>query len=175
MVFNTDVNGGGAATGGGQVSYSGDIYTNGGNVVMNGAWSASGAGPSVNLNGNVIDTRVGRTDAGAGGSVTIFGNTSGPSGGGFTDAAVNISGVQIATSTGNVDITGIGANTSGVRLGSRFTVTGSPNRQTDISTTSGNITLRGIGNFSGNSSENPGHGVVLNNSCLLYTSDAADE
>ena len=166
VVFNTDVNGGGAATGGGQVSYSGDIYTNGGNVVMNGAWSASGAGPSVNLNGNVIDTRVGRTDAGAGGSVTIFGNTSGPSGGGFTDAAVNISGVQIATSTGNVDITGIGANTSGVRLGSRFTVTGSPNRQTDISTTSGNITLRGIGNFSGNSSENPGHGVVLNDAVL---------
>ena len=166
VVFNTDVNGGGAATGGGQVSYSGDIYTNGGNVVMNGAWSASGAGPSVNLNGNVIDTRVGRTDAGAGGSVTIFGNTSGPSGGGFTDAAVNISGVQISTSTGNVDITGIGANTSGVRLGSRFTVTGSPNRQTDISTTSGNITLRGIGNFSGNSSENPGHGVVLNDAVL---------
>ncbi|MDQ0572699.1 filamentous hemagglutinin family protein [Variovorax paradoxus] len=166
VVFNTDVNGGGAATGGGQVSYSGDIYTNGGNVVMNGAWSAAGAGPSVSLDGNVIDTRVGRTDAGAGGSVTIFGNTSGPSGGGFTEAAVSIDGVQIATSTGNVDITGIGANTSGVRLGSRFTVTGSPNRQTDISTTSGNITVRGVGNFTGNSNEIPGHGVVLNDAVL---------
>jgi filamentous hemagglutinin family protein len=166
VVFNTDVNGGGAATGGGQVSYSGDIYTNGGNVVMNGAWSAAGAGPSVSLDGNFIDTRVGRTDAGAGGSVTIFGNTSGPSGGGFTEAAVSIDGVQIATSTGNVDITGIGANTSGVRLGSRFTVTGSPNRQTDISTTSGNITVRGVGNFTGNSNEIPGHGVVLNYAAL---------
>jgi len=170
VVFNTDVNGGGAATGGGQVSYSGDIYTNGGNVVMNGAWSASGSGPSVSLNGNVIDTRVGRTDAGAGGSVTINGNTSGPSGGGFTDAAVYISGVQIATSTGNVDITGIGAETSGVRLNSRFTGTGLPNRRTDISTTSGNITVRGVGNFTGNSSEIPGHGVVINDSALRSVS-----
>lgn len=170
VVFNTDVNGGGAATGGGQVSYSGDIYTNGGNVVMNGAWSASGSGPSVSLNGNVIDTRTGRTDAGAGGSVTINGNTSGPSGGGFTEAAVYISGVQISTSTGNVDITGIGADTSGVRLASRFSGTGLPNRRTDISTTSGNITVRGVGNFTGNSSEIPGHGVVINDSTLRSVS-----
>ncbi|WP_431108779.1 beta strand repeat-containing protein [Variovorax paradoxus] len=166
VVFNTDVNGGGAATGGGQVSYSGDIYTNGGNVAMNGAWSASGAGPSVSLNGNVIDTRVGRTDAGAGGSVTINGNSTGPSGGGFTEAAVYINGVQISTSTGNVDITGIGTDTSGVRLSSRFTGTGFANRQTDISTTSGNINVTGVGNFTGNSSEIPGHGVVLNNAVL---------
>ena len=166
VVFNTDVNGGGAATGGGQVSYSGDIYTNGGNVVMNGAWSASGAGPSVSLNGNVIDTRVGRTDAGAGGSVTINGNSTGPSGGGFTEAAVYINGVQISTSTGNVDITGTGTDTSGVRLSSRFTGTGFANRQTDISTTSGNINVTGVGNFTGNSSEIPGHGVVLNNAVL---------
>ena len=166
VVFNTDVNGGGAATGGGQVSYSGDIYTNGGNVVMNGAWSASGAGPSVSLNGNLIDTRVGRTDAGAGGSVTINGNSTGPSGGGFTEAAVYINGVQISTSTGNVDITGTGTDTSGVRLSSRFTGTGFANRQTDISTTSGNINVTGVGNFTGNSSEIPGHGVVLNNAVL---------
>ncbi|MET3442231.1 filamentous hemagglutinin family protein [Variovorax paradoxus] len=166
VVFNTDVNGGGAATGGGQVSYSGDIYTNGGNVVMNGAWSAAGAGPSVSLNGNVIDTRVGRTDAGAGGSVTINGNSTGPSGGGFTEAAVYISGVEISTSTGDVDITGIGTDTSGVRLSSRFTGTGFPNRQTDISTTSGNINVSGVGNFTGNSSEIPGHGVVINHAVL---------
>ncbi|MEO5737277.1 MAG: MBG domain-containing protein, partial [Variovorax sp.] len=166
VVFNTDVNGAGAATGGGQVSYSGDIYTNGGNVVMNGKWAAGDSGPSVNLNGNIIDTRVGRSDAGAGGSVTIVGNTTGPSGGGFTTAAVAISGMQIAASTGNVDITGIGANTSGVRLGSVFTVTGFPNRGTDISTTTGNITVRGVGGATGNSNETPGHGVIVNGSVL---------
>ena len=44
VVFNADANGAGAAVGGGQVSYSGPIYSNGGNVVMNGAWANASNG-----------------------------------------------------------------------------------------------------------------------------------
>lgn len=66
VVFNADANHSGPTVGGGQVSYDGAIYSNGGNVTLNGNWSAAGNGDTaVHLTG-VIDTRVGRSDAGAG-------------------------------------------------------------------------------------------------------------
>ncbi|MCR6478589.1 filamentous hemagglutinin N-terminal domain-containing protein [Variovorax sp. ZS18.2.2] len=165
VVFNADVNNGGTATGGGQISYSGDIYTNGGNVVMNGSWAnPSNQGVSVHLDGNEIDTRVGRSDAGAGGSVTIVGKSIGPSG--IGDAAVSIDGVHIATSTGNVNITGTAEAASGVRLGSRFVGTGIANRQTEITSTTGNITVLGVGNSVTSAGTSPGHGVIIDQSAL---------
>jgi len=165
VVFNADVNNGGTATGGGQISYSGDIYTNGGNVVMNGSWAnPSNQGVSVHLDGNEIDTRVGRSDAGAGGSVTIVGRSIGPAG--IGDAAVSTDGVHISTSTGNVNITGTADAASGVRLGSRFVATGIANRQTEISTTTGNITVLGVGNSVTSAGTSPGHGVIIDQSAL---------
>ena len=165
VVFNADVNNGGTATGGGQISYSGDIYTNGGNVVMNGSWAnPSNQGVSVHLDGNEIDTRVGRSDAGAGGSVTIVGKSIGL--GGIGDAAVAVDGVHISTSTGNVNITGTAEGASGVRLGSRFVATGIPNRQTEITSTTGNITVLGVGNSVTSAGTTPGHGVIIDQSAL---------
>ncbi|RYY98853.1 MAG: hemagglutinin, partial [Comamonadaceae bacterium] len=88
VVFNANANNASPPPDGGQVSYSGNIYTNGGNVVMNGSWgNATNLGASIALDGEVIDTRAGNqlgvgpggyaggSDALAGGSVQLNGRS----------------------------------------------------------------------------------------------------
>lgn len=169
VVFNADANGGGLATGGGQVSYSGQIYTNGGNVVMNGAWAnPTNGGCSICLDGPVIDTRrgnqllagpdifTGGSDLAAGGNVQLTGRTIGPGTAATVTSAVLINGTRISSSTGNVGVFGSSPYTSGIVLESVGPASGG-----GIFTTSGNIALTGIGSFTPNSNTQPGHGVVI--------------
>ena len=139
VVFNADANHSGPTVGGGQVSYDGAIYSNGGNVTLNGNWSAAGNGDTaVHLTG-VIDTRVGRSDAGAGGNLTITGFTTTPVANAFSDQpAIWLDGSTLATSTGNVTINGSSTNNTGIR------VTGTSLAQ-GITSTTGAITLAGRG------------------------------
>ncbi|MBT2303947.1 filamentous hemagglutinin N-terminal domain-containing protein [Variovorax paradoxus] len=170
VIFNADANGAGAAVGGGQVSFDGAIYTNGGNVSMNGAWAnASNEMCSICLTGALIDTRTGNqqlipgtpgfytggSNAGTGGSVQLTGISTTPSFGATTNGAVFMQNSTITTATGNVTMFGSHSAGSGVQLESF-------DAATTIITTSGNVSVTGIGSFTSNSSEAPGHGVVIN-------------
>ncbi|CAN5715065.1 hypothetical protein BH11PSE13_BH11PSE13_10990 [soil metagenome] len=141
VVFNADANKISTTGGeGGQVIYNGQIYTNGGNVAMSAGWTPNAGGSSaIALNGAIVDTRVGRTDAGAGGNVvlngasgTLFGNINNDS------AAVFINSSQISTSTGNVVINGTSTTGTGVELSTS-------QLPASISTTSGNVAITGLG------------------------------
>jgi hypothetical protein len=178
VIFNADANGAGAAVGGGQVSYSGLIYSNGGNVAMNGSWAnASNGMCSICLTGAVIDTRAGNqqltlgvpgeytggSNAGLGGAVQLrgistFGDPALPS-----DGAVFVQASNISTATGDISIFGSHSAGSGVQL-QNFQSGGT------LSTTSGNITVTGIGTFNGNVAGTPGHGVEINSETLSTVS-----
>ncbi|GAA4347551.1 hypothetical protein GCM10023165_32500 [Variovorax defluvii] len=170
VIFNADVNGGGAATGGGQVSYSGTLYTNGGSVTMNGAWAnESNTMCSVCLTFATIDTRTGNqqlspgipggytggSDAGTGGNVLLRGVSTAGDPLFSSVGAVFVQGSEIRTATGNITMFGSHSAGSGVHIENfAFSET--------IGTTSGNVSITGIGSFSPNSTEAPGHGVVIN-------------
>ncbi|MDM0039695.1 filamentous hemagglutinin N-terminal domain-containing protein [Variovorax sp. J22G21] len=178
VVFNADANGGGLATGGGQVSYSGQIYTNGGNVVMNGAWAnPASSGCSICLDGPLIDTRAGNTELvlnsgvftggsnlAAGGNVQLTGRTIGPGTAAQVLAGVDINGTRISTSTGNVGILGSSTIASGVVIESV-----GPGSGGGIFTTSGSIAITGIGSYTPNSTTGPGHGVVVGGTTFATT------
>ena len=180
VIFNADSNNNAVATGGGQVSYSGSIYTNGGNVVMNGAWAnATNNGASIGLDGEVIDTRAGNqlgagpggysggSDALAAGSVQLTGRSNFPPppvGSVPSDqtGAVYIGGTNIRTGSGNVDI--FGSNTFGNGV-----VIDAAAGQGGIFTTSGNVSITGIGSYVSSSAYGTGHGVLLGNTNFTPT------
>lgn len=148
-VFNEALN-----TGGGQVSFSGSIYTNGGAVDMSGRWAnASNEGCGVCLNGALVDTRLGNrvaglgfsggSDAGAGGGVMLRGFSLAP---GETQppfiypaqlGAVTVLDSRIATASGGINASGVSVSGEGVWMGG---IRG----RSDLSTTSGDIQLSGV-------------------------------
>lgn len=166
VVFNADANGAGAAVGGGQVSYSGTIYTNGGSVDMTGTWSnPSNSMCSICLTFATIDTRAGNvsigdglytggSDAGPGGAVRLTGISSGPGSGADSRGAVFLQETLVTTATGDVTLFGRHSASSGVEI-EQFEGGG-------IFTTSGNVRLTGIGSYTPNSADMPGHGVSIN-------------
>lgn len=175
VIFNADANNNAAATGGGQVSFDGRIYTNGGDVTMNGAWAnPTNQASSIHLGlGSVVDTRrgnqaegeggyTGGSNALAGGNVSLVGRTTGAASGAEAQAAVWLDDTTILTSTGNVDIFGSSTLGSGVQVESTQLIGG-------VFTTSGNIRVTGIGSYTGNSATPPGHGVVLGNTAFVTT------
>ncbi|MDQ7957776.1 MAG: filamentous hemagglutinin N-terminal domain-containing protein [Pseudomonadota bacterium] len=170
VVFNADAENGGLATGGGQVSYSGSIYSNGGNVTLRGAAANPAAGVSVRLNGQTIDTRGGNaqvvdavdparfansggSDAQAGGNVAITGRTVFNTAFNSYDGVV-VEGTSIRSGSGNIDIFGSTDGGSGVVIQATQGVGG-------LFSTSGNISVTGIGGYSPSSSYSPGYGVVI--------------
>ncbi|WP_395349084.1 filamentous hemagglutinin N-terminal domain-containing protein [Variovorax sp. UC122_21] len=173
VLFNAGVNPDGtpAATPG-SISYNGTIATRGGSVTMNARGDGSPTSGFIQLNGatvqtdggavtlysgqpgaptgyvalvdSQIDTRVGQTDAGAGGAVQIAGGN------------VTLAGAQIASSTGNVDIRGTSADwNSGVVITDGRT-------PSTISTTSGNVTVQGVARRQASSTFAAAHGVLVN-------------
>jgi filamentous hemagglutinin family protein len=178
VIFNADANNSGPEVGGGQVSYSGTLYTNGGDVTMNGAWSApntAGNGDcSICLDGTVIDTRAGNSqvlvgtdlvntggsDAGPGGAVRLTGRGTGPSSAAVDNfAAVLIAGTAISTSTGDVEILGTSLNQAGVALQGAQGLGG-------IFTTSGKVAVTGIGSLAASGADQPGQGLVIDGATL---------
>ncbi|KLN57208.1 filamentous hemagglutinin N-terminal domain-containing protein [Variovorax paradoxus] len=140
--------------------FDNQIITNGGAVsILNGQTGA----PSgfVLLQGTQIDTRVGQSDAGAGGDVSIAGG------------GVSLNGVRIDSATGDVAITGTGGtgqSGSAVQLDSLFLrAVGFP-VSTAISTTSGNVLVRGVQDFDrGSSAFNATHGVLVTDGSSITT------
>ncbi|RYZ08104.1 MAG: filamentous hemagglutinin N-terminal domain-containing protein, partial [Comamonadaceae bacterium] len=176
VIFNADANGFGAAVGGGQISFGGSIYTNGGNVAMSGRWSnESNTTCSVCLTGPVIDTRGGNTsgagfggfsggqDFRVGGNVRLTGITTGPGTGEFTAGAVVLEGTRIFSSSGAVTLLGTSTTDSGVQL------SGGQLGPSGIFTTSGAVSITGVGSYAQTSASAPGHGVVLDGAVVQTT------
>lgn len=139
VVFNADVASNGPGVGGGQVSYDGNLYTNGGIVQMKGNWSAGGGGDAaIHLTG-IVDSRVGRSDAaGAGGAIVLDGQTTTPGANpASSQSAVWLDGAQLRSASGAVTVRGSSSNNTGMRVNG---VGGAA-----IATTSGAITLTGLG------------------------------
>jgi filamentous hemagglutinin family protein len=135
VVFNANGAANGFPTG---IVFSGQILTNGGNVTMNANGTNSG-GRAIQLNNTTIDTRTTALgDAGAGGFVQITGKRGVPT---FsaTGSTVELNGIDIQTSTGDVSISGIGAMGAGVSIVAGTTI------PSQILTTSGDIQIVGIG------------------------------
>jgi filamentous hemagglutinin family protein len=184
VVFDAGVNPDGTPSGnGGFIVYNGSIDTRGGDVTMTArgiGTSTSGAifmgdaqvqtdGGAVTLfagqpgapTGYVtlfdtrIDTRVGQSDAGAGGDVQIAGGN------------VTLAGVNLATSTGNIDIRGSSADwQSGV-------VITDGRAPSTISTTTGSITVQGVARRQASSTFAGAHGVLVNGGSSI-TSGSGD-
>ena len=132
VVFNAGVGGQG-----GSIFFNGTINTNGGNVTMNADSTPSG-NSAIQLTNTKIDTRTTALgDAGPGGFVQIAGKRGVPPFSAF-GATVDLNGIDIQTSTGDVSISGIGAVGAGVRI-----VSGTLPSQ--ILTTSGDIQIVGVG------------------------------
>lgn len=133
VVFNAGVGGQGGA-----INYNGVINTNGGNVTMNADAGAS-SNPAVTMNGTSIDTRTTALgDAGPGGSVRISGRRTLPPSIFNTQATVDLTGISIQSSTGDVSISGVGQHGDGVRIQGGTA-------PSQILTTSGDIDILGVG------------------------------
>ena len=132
VVFNAGVGGQGGA-----ISFNGGIATNGGNVTMNADAGAS-SGSAISLNGTSIDTRTAAGDGGPGGFVQLSGTRSLPPTIFNTVPTVDLTGVTIQSSTGDVSISGIGQHGDGVRIQNGTA-------PSQILTTSGDISITGIG------------------------------
>jgi len=132
VVFNAGVGGQGGA-----ISFNGSIATNGGNVTMNAAAGAS-SGSAISLNSTTIDTRTAAGDAGPGGSVQISGTRTLPTTIVNTVPTVDLTGVTITSSTGDVSISGVGQHGDGVRIQNGTA-------PSQILTTSGDISIAGVG------------------------------
>ncbi|WP_338617633.1 filamentous hemagglutinin N-terminal domain-containing protein [Pigmentiphaga sp. CHJ604] len=115
------------------------LTTNGGSVSLYGqsdpvAGSASSnRGPAIRLVDSVIDTRVGQSDAGAGGNVLLRGAGDGV-------ASVDIEGGRIDAASGSVTVRGVSSS-----YGEGVQMTSGSSDDTIITTTSGNIAIVGIG------------------------------
>ena len=180
VLFNAGVNPDGTPSATpGSISYNGTIATRGGSVTMNARGDGGPTSGFIQMNGasvqtdggavtlysgqpgaptgyvtlvdSQIDTRVGQTDAGAGGAVQIAGGN------------VTLAGAQIATSTGNVDIRGSSADwNSGVVITDGRT-------PSTISTTSGNVTVQGVARRQASSTFAAAHGVLVNGGSSITT------
>lgn len=150
----------------GSINYNGLIRTNGGNVTMRALGNGS-ATCGICMTGAFIDTRVGGLDSNPGGNVSLTVPAPGTSVSGFTNAAIDLDRTSIFTSSGDVAISGFSQSGTGVRITSTiFSAEGSGS----IQTTSGDITITGVGAFASNSADAPGHGVSIDGA-LLSTVD----
>lgn len=144
----------------GSINYNGQILTNGGSVTMNALGNSGSC--AICMNGTLIDTRGATGDGSVSLTVPAPGTAASP--GSFTSAAINLSSTDISTGSGDVNISGFSQNGTGVRLdGTLFIGEG---RLGVISTTTGDINVTGVGAFSSNSTDLPGHGVVIDNARL---------
>ncbi|MFM9424213.1 filamentous hemagglutinin family protein [Variovorax sp. GrIS 2.14] len=150
---------------GGNVNYSGQITTNGGSVSMTGTSLFATCG--VCLTNAKVDTRVGQSDANAGGAVQLIGTRNPGAYFFLAPAVVGLTGSTIQSATGDVTLSGISnATGTGVQLISNFNGTDS-----SISTTSGAIRITGVGNsLSGSGAPTAGHGVEINGATVQSVS-----
>lgn len=145
VVFDTDANGNNPFNG--YISLTGaTILTNGGDISMygqndpvNGHAISDNFGGITLSGGSTLDTRIGQNDANPGGDILLRGRGDRYISG-TTGFAVDLSGSQIHTSTGNITIYGDGSNIPDGEVGSGTRV-----NLTSVTSTSGNILITGLG------------------------------
>ncbi|PIF76377.1 filamentous hemagglutinin family protein [Variovorax sp. 54] len=182
VVMNAGVNPDGTPSGSsGFIDFAGNILTQGGSVTMNAVGTGTPGSGFIRLNGgqvitdggNVsllsgqpgaptgtviltqdvqVDTRVGQSNAGAGGNVRIEGGD------------VLLQGARIASATGNVDI--LGTSTT---WDSGVVITDGQLGPSTISTTSGNVTVQGVARRQASSTFAAAHGVLINGGSSITT------
>ncbi len=181
VVMNAGVNPDGTPSGSsGYINFAGNILTQGGSVSMNALGTGAPGSGSIRLNGGQVitdggsvslfsgqpgaptgtvvardvqvDTRVGQSDAGAGGNVRIEGGD------------VYLQGARIATATGNVDIRG-----TSTTWDSGVVITDGQTGPSTISTTSGNVTVQGVARRQASSTFAAAHGVLINGGSSITT------
>jgi len=176
VALNADANNSAATTGAaGAVNlFNGAaIYSNGGTIGMKGALGGQDfGGCAICIAGATVDSRGGNTitatdaetgintdsggnDASPGGNISLVGRDSRTNTGFLqTSGAVLINGSTLNASTGNVDVLGTSTVGAGIEINANQGLSG-------IFTTSGGITLTGVGSYAANSFSQPGHGVVI--------------
>ena len=182
VVMNAGVNPDGTPSGSsGFIDFAGNILTQGGSVTMNAVGTGTPGSGFIRLNGgqvitdggNVsllsgqpgaptgtviltqdvqVDTRVGQSDAGAGGNVRIEGGD------------VLLQGARIASATGNVDIRG-----TSTTWDSGVVITSGQIGPSTISTTSGDVTVQGVARRQASSTFAAAHGVLINGGSSITT------
>lgn len=181
VVMNAGVNPDGTPSGNsGFIDFAGNILTQGGSVTMNAVGTGTPGSGFVRLDGgqvitdggNVslfsgqpgaptgtvvardvqIDTRVGQSNAGAGGNVRMEGGD------------VLLQGARIATATGNVDIRG-----TSTTWDSGVVITDGQTGASTIGTTSGNVTVQGVARRQASSTFAAAHGVLINGGSSITT------
>ncbi|WP_341890861.1 filamentous hemagglutinin N-terminal domain-containing protein [Variovorax sp. YR752] len=182
VVLNAGVNPDGTPSGNsGFIDFGGNILTQGGSVTMNAVGTGTPGSGFIRLNGgqvitdggNVsllsgqpgaptgtviltqdvqVDTRVGQSDAGAGGNVRIEGGD------------VLLQGARIASATGNVDIRG-----TSTTWDSGVVITSGQIGPSTISTTSGDVTVQGVARRQASSTFAAAHGVLINGGSSITT------
>jgi len=126
------------------------IVTDGGAVTVRNGRPGELAG-AIFMNDSEIDTRAGQSDAGAGGAVQL------------EAGYVALSGVRIASSTGDVRIRGAESDGHGVLLGA------GQSGPTSISTTTGNVVVEGTARRVPSSAYAAAHGVLINGGSSIGT------
>lgn len=122
-----------------------NLLTNGGNVLMYGQSDpvngfANGSQEGIHFWDGSIDTRVGQSDAGAGGNVMLRGLANNSI---IAETGIDISGTSIQTSTGNIAMTGVVTLGDDAGIGLSGMIVDDALVRTTITTTSGNITFNG--------------------------------
>lgn len=135
------------------IDSSASLITNGGNIALFGqsnradGYAVGGYGfiNGIELNGATLDTRVGQSNSGAGGSISMRGiSQSGAvgEGGDPTQYGIRINDSVLATSTGNINLLGWGGEAVFAHFGSGVYL--SLGGTSGISSTSGSISVTGF-------------------------------
>lgn len=160
--LNVEFNAGRDASSG-SIVFNGTIATQGGSVTM----TALGNGfqsCAICLSNTLIDTRGATGDGGVSLSVPSPGTQ--PTG--FAQAAIYLNNTDISSGAGNVNLSAFATSGTGVWIDG--SISAGEGRLGIISTTTGNISVTGVGGFASNSALPPGQGVVIDNARL--TSDS---
>ena len=149
VTLNSNANGNYSAANsafGGYIDLLGmSLLTNGGSVLMYGqsdsvAGTAAGNQFGVRFHAGVLDTRIGRSDANAGGRALMRGTTTNSV---VAESGIDLSGSSITTSTGPITLEGSVSNGDNAGVGLSGRINGNDFVTTSLRTTSGDITLTG--------------------------------
>lgn len=169
LVFDSNANG--VNDNDGEIDFDGATFrTNGGSIAMFGRNDATNGFAQSNVSGialsnSILDTRVGQADGGTGGDISLRGKA-GYYGGG---TGVSLTVTRLHGSTGNIDIVGVG-----VAGGNGVYIAGDATPDSEITTTTGNLTVTGIGSSSAFQTDGSRTGTDLAGYALRSTSGRID-
>ncbi|MEO6800573.1 MAG: MBG domain-containing protein [Rhodanobacter sp.] len=149
VIFDSDANGTNSDNGN-MAFANASIRTNGGDLSMYGqddpanGFATSQYNGGIQLNTVTLDTRSGGSDANSSGNILLRGSGSCLRSC-LDDAVVGLIGSNLYASTGSIQISGLGATGSGINSGVTLDSDGDGGPGTLLSSTSGAITVTGVG------------------------------